>query len=466
MNTKIVAIDIGNDVSIAVCMNREEYEQFPPNTSAEDFYNTCDFYEITPNMQGLIQLLELGDVYIFEPTGNYSRLWHNNLLEAGKEVRLLPHNKAPMYRELCGWDYKDDEHDAIAIAYYGWMNINNPRAFNRVRRPELHQAYMMFLEKERLNKELRVSKNRARNLLHTEFPEGKDSKSARSNENAMIWGFIAGEDIPKRSRTLWTNRLKKSIGTAKDLGFSEELRRHSAKIWELETKRGEIKGQFDELLARPEYQWCKPVFDRFDFGTFDRVIALCQFDPFGQFLTEDLKELRLEKKRRKGKSGKHITKRVGYNRFHSLMGKAVKPWSSGDKEGHIVTGSTIMRSHLYLWAGRNVIMKDRTKNPIFKELRQGYDEDMANSQRLLDNLAKFSIEDLNKLKELLKTTPAGNALLELVEEATKKKRDPIKSIKLGGKQRLGKWARARISDRAVKMLFKELIGAYRKHMNQ
>ncbi|MEG3439890.1 hypothetical protein V0288_22375 [Pannus brasiliensis CCIBt3594] len=462
MNTTLVAIDIGNDVSIAVTMTREEFERFPPNTNAEDFYNSCKIHKITPDIEGLTKLLELGDLYIFEPTGNYSQLWHNNLLKAGKEVRLLSHDQAPVIRKTCRWNYKDDEHDAVAIAYYGWMNLNNPRAFNRTRKPDLHAAYLKILEKERINKELRVSKNRGRNLLHTEFPEGKDSKSGRSDKNATIWGFIAGEDIPKRSKTLWKNRLAKSIGTACERGFSEELKRHAAKIWQLETERGKLKHEFEILLTRPEYQWCKPVFDKFEFGTFDRVIALCQFDPFGQFLTEDLKELRLEKKRRKGKAGKYITKRVGYNRFHSLLGKAVKPWSSGDKEGHIVTGSSIARSHLHLWANRNVVMLNRTKNPIFQELRKKYEEDISNSNALLEKLLKFSLTDLNDLKNLLKQTPAGETLLDLIEDAVKAKKDPLGSIKSRGKQRLGNWARARISDRAVKMLFKELIGAYRR----
>jgi hypothetical protein len=92
-------------------------------------------------------------------------------------------------------------------------------------------------------------------------------------------------------------------------------------------------------------------------------------------------------------------------------------------------------------------MHGRTKNSIFKELQQGYDEYMANSQKLLDNILKFSIDDLNKLKELLNTTPVGTVLLDLVEGATKKKRDLIKSIKLGGKQ------------------IKQLIRAYRKHIS-
>ena len=66
MNNKIVAIDIGNDVSVAVTMSLEEYQQYPPNTDAENFYNTCEFYQIRPNIEGLTTLLSLGDVYIFE----------------------------------------------------------------------------------------------------------------------------------------------------------------------------------------------------------------------------------------------------------------------------------------------------------------------------------------------------------------------------------------------------------------
>lgn len=463
MNSKIVGIDIGNDVSICVVMDYDDFINYPPNTNSEDFYNTCEFYEIRPNLKSLELLLSLGDIYIFEPTGAYSYLWHDNLLEAGKEVRLLPHDKTVVMRETCNWDYKDDEHDAVALAYYSWVNLNNPRAFNRVRTPSLHTAYQKMLEKERLNKELRVSTNKAKNLLHHEFPEARKTKNANNETPVRLWGFIADENISKNAKTLWTNKLSQSIGTANKIGFSDELVRHAQKIWSLQWERAKIKAEFDEFLMQPDYQWCKPVFDLFELGTFDRVILLCQFEPFSQFLTDDLKELRLEKKRKKGKSGKCITKRVGLNKFHSYLCKAVKPWSSGKKKGHIVTGSSICRNHLYLWANRQII-KNKRNDGIFKELREQYERDMQTSSDLMDCLKMFSDDQLDKLKTLLSESPAGRVVLNLIEEANREKKNPVKTVQTRGRAKLGNWAAARISDRLVKMLFKELIAAYRKSM--
>lgn len=456
MNT-IVGIDIGNDVSVAVVMNYDDFIHYPPNTNSEDFYNTCDFYEIRPNFKSLEMLLSLGDIYVFEPTGSYSYLWHDNLLEAGKEVRLLPHDKTVVMRETCNWDYKDDEHDAVAIAYYTWVNLNNHKAFNRVRTPALHNAYQKMLEKERLVKELRVSTNRAKNLLHQEFPEGRKAKSMNTETPATLWGFIADEPLRLSRNTYWNNRLKTSIGTANKIGFSPELIRHSHKIWNLQWERAKIKSEFDQFLMQSEYQWCKPVFEQFELGTFDRIILLCQFEPFGQFLDDDLKEIRLEKKRKKGKSGKCITKRVGLNKFHSYLGKAVKPWSSGKKKGHIVTGSAICRNHLHLWADRQIV-KNKRNDGIFKELREQYERDMQTSSDLMDCLKMFPELELDKLKKLLQESPAGQVLLSLIDES----KNPVKTVQSKGRAKLGNWAVARISDRLVKMLFKELTGAYRK----
>lgn len=458
---KIVGLDIGNDVSVAVVMTWEDYQNFPPSTNSEDFYNSCDFHYLKPDIAGLTTLKDLGDVYVFEPTGNYSRIWHNNLLDMGKEVRLLPHNKAPLYRELCGWDYKDDEHDAIALAYYGWMNRDNPRAYNRVRLPVLHKAYQKILEKERLVRELRVLKNRARNKLHTEFPEVRNSDSGgKKNLKAdPVWSYISGnmENFGKATIKRWQDKQAKTIGTAKD-GFSTELTNLSQRIYLLSNERIKIIQELSKVLDLPEFDYYKEVFDAFQFGVFDRIIILCQIHPFSQFLDDDLKEIRIEKKRLKGKSGKCKTRRVALNRFHSFLGKSVKPWSSGKKDGHIVTGSTLARNHLYLWATRNVVMQPK-KGEIFEVLRAGYDRDMTTSTELLNSVKKLEAlteDQTNSIKEL---GTMGELILSLIEES---KNTPKAA---SGKQRLGAWAKSRISDKAVKMLFKALIGAYREKMN-
>jgi len=457
--TKIVGLDVGNDVSVAVVMTLDDYQNFPPGTNSEDFYNSCDFHYLKPDIAGLTTLRDLGDIYVFEPTGNYSRIWHNNLLDMGKEVRLLPHNKAPLYRDLCGWDYKDDEHDSIAIAYYGWMNKDNPRAYNRVRLPVLHKAYQKILEKERLVRELRTLKNRARNRLHTEFPEARNSRSGgQGNIKAdPIWTYISGNAMGKVILARWQEKQAKTIGTAKN-GFSTELISLSQRIYILLNQRVKIIQELSEVLNLPEFDYYKEVFDAFQFGTFDRIIILCQIHPFSQFLDDDLKEIRIEKKRLKGKSGKCKTRRVAYNRFHSFLGKSVKPWSSGKKDGHIVTGSTLARNHLYLWATRNVVMQPK-KGEIFEILRTGYDRDMTTSTELLNSVKKLEGLTEDQTKSIKELGAMGDLILSLIEES---KATP----KAGsGKQRLGAWAKSRISDKAVKMLFKALIGAYRKEMN-
>ncbi|MDJ0598254.1 MAG: hypothetical protein QNJ37_05380 [Crocosphaera sp.] len=55
----------------------------------------------------------MGDIYILESTGNYSKLWLNTLLDAGKEVRLISNRDLASDRKLCRWEDKDDPHDAV-----------------------------------------------------------------------------------------------------------------------------------------------------------------------------------------------------------------------------------------------------------------------------------------------------------------------------------------------------------------
>ena len=101
-------------------------------------------------MAHLEKLISLGDIYILEPTGNYSKLWLNTLLDAGKEVRFISNRDLASYRKLCQWDYKDDYHDATALAYCGWLNINNPSAFLSTKTPEINATYQ-FLRNRYLN---------------------------------------------------------------------------------------------------------------------------------------------------------------------------------------------------------------------------------------------------------------------------------------------------------------------------
>ena len=148
-------------------------------------------------------------------------------------------------------------------------------------------------------------------------------------------------------------KLTKSIGTVKTNGFSSQLVKLADQIVRLKQRQIKIRQGFKAFLTNPKYGFYQEAFDKFDLGVYDRVIILCQIYPFEQFLDADGKELRKIKPRKFGKTGKPITKRVALSRFHTCLGKAVKPWESGKKKGHIVTGSVLARIQLYLWAKRN-----------------------------------------------------------------------------------------------------------------
>ncbi|MGK7881042.1 MAG: transposase [Crocosphaera sp.] len=359
-----------------------------------------------------------------EPTGNYSKLWINTLLDAGKEVRLISNRDLTSYRKLCQWDYKDDYHDATALAYCGWLNINNPSFFLSIRDPEIQAIYQLLLQHERINRELKPLVNRARNLLHTEFPEAKNSKSQSMDKVDGIWLFVSKSKQHPGWANNWAEKLSRSIGTANKFGFTSETINLSEQIVRLKQRRIEIRQRFEDFLKVPEFYFYLEAFSKFDLGIYEIVTILCQIHPFSQFLDADGNELRKVKPRKFGKSGKPITKRVGLNRFHARLGKAIKPWESGKKKGHIITGSVLARIRLYLWAHRYMGMTQlKTQKPAIKYLYERYINDIQ---------AK-----LTKDGKIDPNYPGNNALKQ--------------------------WGKARVGDKLVKMLFKELIGSYRSH---
>ncbi|MGK7941372.1 MAG: hypothetical protein AB4062_14740, partial [Crocosphaera sp.] len=106
---------------------------------------------------------------------------------------------------------------------------------------------------------------------------------------------------------------------------------------------------------------------------------------------------------------------------------AVKPWESGKKKGHIVTGSVLARIQLYLWAKRTMSMSPpKNPKPRVKEL---YD-------RYLDDIQAKLTED----GKIDSNSPGNNSLKQ--------------------------WGKARVGDKLVKLLFKELIAAYTRNKEQ
>jgi hypothetical protein len=300
--------------------------------------------------------------------------------------------------------------------------------------------------------------------MHREFPEGMvKTPSASCERIESIWPFIAGVQLTDRIRAKLQVKLTNSIGEAARLGFSPELISYAERVCQLHHTRLQIKREFDSFIARDEYAWMKPVFDKFGFSTFERTIFLCQFDPFEQFFDARGKELRIELKRKRGASGKHITRRVGLNKFHSVMGKAIYPWSSGNKEGHIVSGSQLARNHWYLWVKRQMGLNYSCKgNELIESFKRDYEHDLGVSLGALEQSIALSDEQLADGIGRIEHNAIASALLPSIEMAQKAKKSPAAYLKAQGKTRLRMWAKSRVADRAVKVLFKKLTVAYKE----
>ena len=472
---KIIGCDIGKDVTVAVSVPEEIYH----TTEPADFFLEADFEVCQPNIQGLQQLLALdGDLYIMEPTGRYSRVWADNLAAAGKDVRFVAHDKLAAYRGNCGWTDKDDYHDAVALGWYGWERRKRPNAFNRIRLPVIQQMMGIFLKHRRLANEYIVLANQARNLLSHECPEiqNKKSKSTKEGFPPPLWAFIAGDErITKRSQTRYKNCVKDSIGRVSpkfDGCFSDELIKRSQRICEVQVERDRLEAQLKDYLKRDEFNWYNEVFDTYAFGTFQKVLILCQIFPLEQMLNDNHGEIKIKLKRRsRSRSGKLPKRRVSWGRFHSALGKAPSQRSSGKKQGVTVEGSALCRSYLYLWGNVHIFRKKaafRKSIYPFAEVIDRYDSSIREASGLELAIAKALVSNENLLEQLrpiLENVTGGKTILYHLEKVPDKLKQKMTmtSVKKDSKKILGNWAKSRATDLMVKMLFKDLMQACRKH---
>lgn len=415
-----------------------------------------------------------------EPTGPYSKPWHDNLLKRGKEVRLVAHNKLRSFALHKGFKSKDDEPDAVALAYYGWEYLENPSEFNRIRDPRLQKIYEVILWKQRVIKDMVRNKNRAKALLRSECPElrkRKGNHKAPSN----LWPFIAGHYhvLTKTGITRLQNIVNISIGTARIEGFSSELMRLADQIWQVESEKFSKYKQYRELLQHPDFKWMSRIMDLFLLGVVEQAIILAQIYPFAQFCDDKGQELRIALKRKKTPKGFHPTKRIGYRRFHALMGKGKFLRSSGDKESWIVSGAEICRSHLFVWAERVIARRDHKgisnywygKTNETKTIQDKYDADIGLGNQTINNLAELSNleEGVKEAKKAIENDSESalsallTALMPLLDEVVDKKRSKDYFTQKGIGV-LGNWAKSRATDKLVKMLFKEFLMEHKRRL--
>lgn len=341
----------------------------PPNARAH--FHDSEYFYLEANKQGIHKLLQFqADIAIIEPTGtNYSKLWVEYLLESGCEVRLADHAKIRNYRKNhLGLPDKDDYADSLALGCYGWDYLDIPSRFISLQQPNVAKLRSFILRLNHLNHCQSPIINRIRQDLAWQFPEVAHSKSQRRGDKpALLWAFLAGEETSKR----YENKLLDSIG----LGVTESVTAHAQRLCSIQREEAFVELNLKRLVQNKEFAPYLKVFDEFCFGFRLNCLLLSQVFPFDKFLGQDGKPII---KRSQGRSSKKPTKKnLSSRRFQKCLGVAPSEASSGDtKKKRVVGGSAQCRKALWLWVmTRLEVKKSRPNTEVCQKLIQQLDEE-------------------------------------------------------------------------------------------
>jgi transposase len=368
---KIAGIDISK-ASISACLLVEK-----PTDARQFLYQYNFFYKFEANaagIRGLLDLIEGEAIAIMEPTGvNYQKLWGTQLARAGVEVRLVGHRELRSFREHhLGLPDKDDDADALALAIYGWEHLNSPRRFLQVREGAIVKIRQLVLRLAHLNRVQSPVINRIRQDLAWQFPEVALVHSLRRSNNVpLLWGWLAGQ----RQSAKYDRLYEQTVG----LGLGESVRRHAARLCDLQREEMAIEQELQQLLSDPKFLPYRKVFRHFGFGQRVEAVLLSQIYPFENYLVEGKPDVKI---RRGRKSGKPTKRHLSLRRFMKALGCAPSQESSGDaQKSKVVGGSDLCRKALWQWVFTRIEPKRRRlANEIGRQLGDLLDAEKASGR--------------------------------------------------------------------------------------
>lgn len=388
---------LGLDVSkssVSACLLTEK----PVNP--RQFYYSYEFKKLNADISGIKAMLDFKpDIAIIEPTGtNYSKLWLTQLARAGVEVRLVGHKELRRYRENhLDLPDKDDDADALALACYLFDYTENRRRFVQIRDSTISQIRETILRLSHLNRIQSPVINRIRQDLAWQFPEISLVKSVRgsSGKVPLLWGWLANE----RSSTRYDKLYQNTCG----IGINDSVRYHAQRICSLQREEYELEIKLDSLLATPKFKNYCDVFTIFGFGSRLQAMLLSQIYPIESYFGDDGKpEITFQRGR---KSGKPTKRYLSLRRFQKALGVAPTQESSGDsKKTKVTGGSDLCRKALWQWVFTRIEpRRSRLKNDIGQVLGEFLDAEKLAGKPIRLVRSRVSAKAIKLLfKELVK----------------------------------------------------------------
>jgi hypothetical protein len=368
---RIIGLDACK-LSVVACL----LDSSCPETIREpgQFYYEAKFQTFQANVMGINGLLALKpDVAVIEPTGvNYIKLWCTHLARNGIRVVLVGHKELHYYRQsVLQLPDKDDQADALALAYYYNSYSNDKRRFVQIRDSTIVRIRELVLRLAHLNRCQSPVINRMRQDLAWQFPEVAKVKSVSyKGSDPLLWAWLAGIRKSKRYDELY----RRSIG----LGLTDTVRLHAARLCDYQREERSIEKELKELILDERFLPYRKIFRIFGFGQRIEAVLLSQIFPIENYLKDNKPIVRISRARfsKKNKtSKKHISRR----RFEKALGTAPREKSSGDKKSKkIVGGSDLCRKALWQWLYTRIEpVKSRSTNPIQKIISDRLDAEKA-----------------------------------------------------------------------------------------
>lgn len=350
MNKTIVGVEVAKASIVCCCL---DLDQLPQDYG--QFARSYTPQTLLPNLSGLQTLLDLGDTYVIEPTGDYSKIWIDSLRANDKTVLRVNPKRVKALKEYHGIFSKTDRYDGAFLALYGAENLNKPAAFLSDYAEQLRELVLQhnFLSRMTGNHQRRLWQ-----LLSHEWPEVCQSRNGTrpkqdrkwlAPEPPGLWRFIAGEDYLQTARR--QTSLDKSIGS----GLSDLSRALAAQICELERKQYPLEPKIVELLSDDKFSPYHAVFDLFGFGEMTRACLLSRIFPFGQFLSDTGEPIRIKVPSATGGRSHRRDKSLGA--FRLSLGNGTKVYQSGQEQKEKAAGPKYARSALWLHIKTRIVMR-------------------------------------------------------------------------------------------------------------
>ncbi|MGB3494921.1 MAG: transposase [Elainellaceae cyanobacterium] len=417
---RVVGIDVSRGE--AICCVLEEQPQ--------DLLEFARSYKpIKVRSASANSLIDMGDVFILEPTGSDHRIFSEVLRSAKKPVLGVTGIRVRGFAKNAGILNKSDREDAAVIAAYGLQHLEkrNPKAFINITASEFKEHYLAL---QGIKKQKVSLANQVRGRLTYECPELHDARCKYrdwgDSKAPRFWRAIAGQVDDSRGLTLPEQTLGRGISTV--------TQQMAIQICNLELLAYAIECECEALIQSDRFSIYQNVFSHWGIKGNTAIAILAAIFPIEQYLEEDGRQTYKRVHSTDRSKHQRTTRNRSLKQFKRAIGAGLMWIQSGKKEFWAPTGDKAIRASLYAYleatvcirscpnvktlCARNPELKgklDRAKSKKERQkiIKEGYSIEAIVEKHLPECKTKTPWKEEVLIKPVMRLTEASDRIAEL-----------------------------------------------------